>query len=107
MPRSRLVRRDQAIRDLEEQSTFLLEESGLDVAVRFLEAAEETFARLLETLEIGARREFDAPDLGGLRMWPIPDFPNRLIFYRAIESGVEIVRILHAARDIPGILEVE
>lgn len=57
--------------------------------------------------EIGAARDFGPGRLEGLRMWSIPDFPNHLIFYRVAESGVEIVRILHAARDIPGILEAE
>jgi plasmid stabilization system protein ParE len=40
-------------------------------------------------------------------MRPIPDFPNHLIFYRptTTDVGIEIVRVLHAARDIPRILE--
>ena len=40
-------------------------------------------------------------------MWQVPDFTNHLIFYRATETGIEIVRLLHAARDIPGVLEEE
>ena len=27
-------------------------------------------------------------------------FPNYLIFYRPVESGIEIIRVLHAKRDI-------
>ena len=37
-------------------------------------------------------------------MWPIPDFPNHLLFYRPSVAGIEMVRILRAARDIPEIL---
>lgn len=41
----------------------------------------------------------------GLRRWPIPGFRNYLIFYRPMENGVEIVRVLHGARDIAAALE--
>ena len=33
-------------------------------------------------------------------MWRVAGFPNHLIFYRPIESGVEVIRVLHASRDI-------
>jgi plasmid stabilization system protein ParE len=52
-------------------------------------------------------KAFENPELDGIRMWPIPDFPNHLIFYRLIETGVEIVRVLHSARDIALVLEGE
>ena len=32
-------------------------------------------------------------------MWPVPEFRNYLIYYCAADSGVEIVRVLHAAQD--------
>jgi toxin ParE1/3/4 len=34
-------------------------------------------------------------------------FENYVIFYRTVEQGVEIVRVLHAARDIAAIFEDE
>ena len=40
-----------------------------------------------------------------LRMWLSPAFRNYLIFYRELPEGVEIVRVLHSARDIQRILE--
>jgi len=40
-----------------------------------------------------------------LRMWLSPAFRNYLIFYRELADGVEIVRVLHGARDIKRILE--
>jgi toxin ParE1/3/4 len=33
-------------------------------------------------------------------MWRVAGFPNHLIFYRPVESGVEVIRVLHAKRDI-------
>jgi toxin ParE1/3/4 len=33
-------------------------------------------------------------------MWPDRGFDKHLIFYRETDEGLEIVRILHTARDI-------
>jgi len=38
-------------------------------------------------------------------VWPIKGFKNYLIFYRPIEQGVEIVRVLHGARDMPSVFK--
>jgi toxin ParE1/3/4 len=34
-------------------------------------------------------------------------FRNHLIFYRPIDDGIEIVRVLHGARDWQNLLELE
>lgn len=47
------------------------------------------------------------PTLAGLRMWPIRRFERYLIFYRQIPEGIEIVRLLHAARDLEILFEKE
>ena len=38
---------------------------------------------------------------------PVPGFRSHLIFYRPLSSGVEIVRILHGARDWLPIIEAQ
>jgi toxin ParE1/3/4 len=40
-------------------------------------------------------------------MWRIPGFERYLIFYRPIPEGIEVIRVLHAARAIAAILEHE
>ena len=50
--------------------------------------------------EMGVAREYQRQALEGVRMWRISGFENYLIFYRPIESGVEVIRVLHAKRDI-------
>jgi toxin ParE1/3/4 len=50
--------------------------------------------------EMGARREYQNPTLAGVRMWRITGFDNYLVFYRPTERGIEIIRVLHAKRDI-------
>ncbi|MFC1707767.1 DDE-type integrase/transposase/recombinase [Planctomycetota bacterium] len=42
--------------------------------------------------------------LAGIRMWSIRGFKNHLIFYRPSPEGLDVVRVLHGARDIPRIL---
>jgi toxin ParE1/3/4 len=45
------------------------------------------------------------PRLEGLRKWSVKGFEKHLIFYLSFDDYIEIVRILHAARDIEVILE--
>lgn len=40
-------------------------------------------------------------------MWPIPDFPNHLIWYQPTAEGIEVVRVLNAARDIERVISDE
>lgn len=102
--RKRLAIRPAADADLDAQALFIAADN-MEAALRLYAAANRAYDQVLEMPELGAARDFDLKRLEGLRMWPIPDFPNHLIFYRPTDAGVEIVRVLHAARDIPGILE--
>jgi toxin ParE1/3/4 len=93
-----------AARDMEEQADYLAQRS-LDAATRFARAVEETFQQLASMPGMGSPREFRNPALAGLRVWRLRGFENYLIFYRPVEQGVEVLRVLHAARDIQSILE--
>ena len=42
--------------------------------------------------------------LEGLRMWLVSGFENYLVFYIERTHFIDIVRVLHAARDIPSML---
>lgn len=44
---------------------------------------------------IGRRRDDLAPGLRSI------SYANYLIFYRPIDDGIEIVRVLHGSRDLP------
>lgn len=90
--------------DLTEHILHLLGERP-SAAVRFVDAIDRAFKRLARTPEVGARREFANPKLEGVRMWPVPGFKNYLVFYRVTLERVEVLRILHGARDVAGILE--
>ena len=72
------------------------------IAERFLLAADAAFSRLAGNASFGAPVETSHPKLAGLRKWPVAGFPNLLIFYQPIRGGVSIARVIHAARDWPG-----
>jgi toxin ParE1/3/4 len=104
---SRVVRRPAANRDLVEAYRYYAREAGRRVADRFFARSEETFQRLASLPGSGAVYEPAASVVAGLRYFPIAKFPDRLVFYRPIEDGVEIYRVLHGARDLEGLLESE
>ena len=56
---------------------------------------------------MGSVRTFQAPRLTGLRVFPVRGFPKHLIFYRPVADGIELVRVLHGARDVAAILAEE
>lgn len=93
-----------AKRDIFEIWEFIASDN-IDAADRLREDAFRTFERIVAMPEIGAFRKFKNPVLTGLRLCPIPNFHRYLIFYRLAKSGVEIVRVLHGARDIAVIFD--
>lgn len=102
----RVSKRLRALEDLADAGTYL-EEHTSGAGLRFLEAAEHVFQDLLEAPTLGPGREFLNPKLSGLRSWRIRGFEKWLIFYRPIDDGIEIIRVLHGARDLQNALSDE
>jgi len=89
----------EAREDLDEIHAYISEDD-LEAADRVLEAALSTFATLAGMPGMGRPRTFKHSELSGLRSFRIDGFRNYLIFYRVVSDGVEIVRVLHGARDL-------
>lgn len=96
-----------ADRDLDDQAGYLARKAGLETALRLYDAAAATFERIARMPGIGERRESPNPRLAGLRVSRVEGFEQHLIFYRPAGDGIEIVRVLHGARDIDRILAEE
>jgi toxin ParE1/3/4 len=77
----------------------------LDDQAAFYDAANTTFEALARMPGMGERRESRQPRLAGMRVGRVEGFENHLIYYRPVEGGIEIVRVLHGARDIDRALE--
>jgi len=103
----RIVRRPTARIDVVEIAVYLGTEADQAIADRFLEAVEHAYARLAKMPRIGSHWHSENPALVDVRKWPVPGFPNHLIFYRPISQGVEIFRVLYATRDLAPLLEEE
>ncbi|MGD9633009.1 MAG: type II toxin-antitoxin system RelE/ParE family toxin [Pirellulales bacterium] len=96
---SHVARSTTALRDLEQIVDYLKQDSP-SVAARFLDATEHTFEFLCQNPNVGQRCEFTRSDMANVRVWPVDGFRNHLIFFRPTDDGVEVVRVLHGARDL-------
>lgn len=96
----KIVLRPAAERDLDTQADYLAAHQDLETALRFYRAAEETFALLATQPRMGRTRDFGNPRLQGIRMCPLKRFDRYLVFYRALPDGIQVLRIIHGARDI-------
>lgn len=99
-----LVILPQARAELYDQAEYISVDNE-DLSRRFLAAADATFADLLSSPGLGRVRELRAARLRGLRSWRIRGFENWLVFYRVTEEAIEVVRVLHGARDVDAVLD--
>lgn len=68
-------------------------------ADRWLETIDGKCRRLAQTPELGRKRFELAPNLRSLSAG------NYVIFYRPISDGIQLIRVLHGARDIPALFD--
>jgi len=54
--------------------------------------------------QVGALAGLDELPYEDIRRWHINGFDRLIILYRATDDGIEVVRILHASRDIAALL---
>ena len=80
------------------EAFYYLAERSESVADRFWAAADATFQHLAQQ-PMGERLRPRNVLLHELRLWHIEGFENHLVFYRVTDDAVEIIRVLHAARE--------
>lgn len=88
-----------ALEDLLQLALYLGEQSP-ELAERFLNAADATFKLLATNPELGTCHDTSRHELIGLRAWGMGDFPRHIVFFREVDGVLEIVRVLHGARDL-------
>lgn len=96
--------------DLLEQTLYLQQEAGtgLRIVERYLDAVLTTCEVLAERPFAGRPFSTKAPRLRELRRFPVSrPFEKHLIFYKPTAVGIDVVRVLHGARDIDAILADE
>ena len=97
-----IIRSKQARQDLIDLAHYIALDN-IEAGYRFLDAAEDAFRDPERMPFSGSAREYQDSSLSGIRMWPVKGFRKYLIFYRPLDDGIEIIRVLHSARDIAAI----
>ena len=97
---ARLRFTESAERDLVEIGNFIARDNPA-IATRFIERIEGHCQTLASHPLMGRARDELLP---GLRSLPSGRY---VIFYRALDDGAEIVRVLHGARDLRRALQSE
>ncbi len=93
----KLVQRRQAVEDIDEHAAYIAERNTR-AAYRFLDKVEQAFEVLRRHPGIGSPRLYHI--VSGLRAWPVSGFESYVILYFMTRGAVQVVRIVHAARDL-------
>jgi plasmid stabilization system protein ParE len=93
-----VYRAPRAREDVIEAAAYIAMDN-MDAARRFLKAVRDDCARLAEYPGLGALRGYRRRGLRQVRSWPVGGFLNYLIFY-----GIEVVRVLHGALGVDGLV---
>lgn len=100
-----LTVRATARREIKAHGVYLEKHASAEVADGFLAAVKSTFEDLARMPRMGVLCGFRRPSARHLRRWPVKEFENWLIFYQAKHDGIEVVHLMHGARDIETLLD--
>jgi toxin ParE1/3/4 len=95
---SRIVRRPEAKKDLKEIWKYIAAQDR-ERADKFLRLLDEVLQSLAQHPFMGKER---AEIMEEIRSFPVKSY---VIFYRPLNDGIEVVRIIHGARDIEAMFE--
>jgi toxin ParE1/3/4 len=104
MTKRRVVFRRKAEEDIEDIAYYIAQDN-VRAAEAFREALENACFLLAERPEIGPLRSFGNPRLSDVRLWPIRGFERYLLFYRVAGDTLDVIRVVHGARDLPALFE--
>ena len=99
----RVILRPQVPGDLEAIIDYLADRNPA-AATRFAESVHATLEDLSRMPGKGSPKRFRGKRLAGIRSWFVAGFPNYLILYRPVDTGIEVLAVLHGARQLAGIL---
>lgn len=86
-----------------DRALVYLRSQNPEAALRFLAALERAFRELSRNPGAGSPRYAQALPAEGLRMWPIRGFAYLISYFERVDH-LDVVRVLHSARDIPAML---
>jgi len=93
-----------AVDDLEDITGYIAQDNPVAAeAVR--QSILDTAERLALHPSLGIRPRFSSARYAGIRFLPAHPYPMYLLFYRELNSEIEVLRILHGARNLPPLFE--
>lgn len=98
----KIVRRPLAEFDIVEIALYIENDSD-SAARRFLGAVQTTSLRIAAYPAAGEFVPAASDRLQGCRSWAVAGFENWRIYYQETAAGIEVVRVLHVARDLNAI----
>jgi toxin ParE1/3/4 len=94
----RLVPSAEADNDVFDIACYLADQrEGL--GFRFYECVDATYQQITDNPQWKGVGPFQHPEAQNIRICPVQQFKNYLIFYRIESDRIEILRVLHGARD--------
>jgi len=87
-------------REIDHIVDYYTDVAGIDTAARFVNELASAKRVIAETPQSGSPRYSELLGTPNLRNRKLRRFPY-LVFYIEFDEHIEIVRVLHAARDIP------
>jgi toxin ParE1/3/4 len=101
---NRRTRFSAAARDDVDEYAAHIAHNSVQAAMEFAPAAVRTGQMLCMMPYIG--REFEMRRLRGqgVRRLTITGFPNHLVIYRVRSRTIDVLRVIHGARDLPRVL---
>jgi toxin ParE1/3/4 len=92
-------KRPQAKVDIVECADYIAQRN-LAASERFLVAVERSLESIVRMPEAGTLWELGKSPFADMRYWTVKGFRKYLIFYRPVQRGIEVIRVLHSARDL-------
>jgi toxin ParE1/3/4 len=89
--------------DIDEHFGYLTQRDA-EQALRFFDAARQTFAALARMPGMGQAYDSGDRDVVNIRKWAVKGFKKYLIFYRYDDEAIEILRVVYATRDFEPLL---
>jgi len=97
----RYLLQPKADEDIDEISDYLVEQGGLELALRFHSSAFESFSLIATHPEMGWLCAFSNKQLEETRKFQVTGpFDKYLIFYKFYNDRIEILRVLHGSQDL-------
>jgi len=90
--------------DLSEIGDYF-DEHEATLSQRFYEHFWKTVQMFAASPKLGERCRFRNPKTKGMRVWQVDGFSNYLIFYCPKEDMLQVLQVIHGARDTMAIFE--